>query len=180
MDTRTFYEQGRHFIDTTDWSTKNPDIHLQMYKIAAQQGHADAQALLGYCYANGIGYTLDRKLAIQYYMQAIEQQHHIAEYELGCVYRDAPSNEKDYDKAVLWFTKAAHAGNMDAQFALGQCYADGMGVEANQEEAELWFGRAASRQASIERSKSNSSSTRKKHEYISSSFSDCRFFFSFF
>jgi hypothetical protein len=54
-----------------DWAKA---VHA--YRLAAEQGDANAQFNLGYCYANGKGVAQDEAEAVRYYRLAAERQNH--------------------------------------------------------------------------------------------------------
>ena len=62
-------------------------------KERAEQGHADAQAYLGYCYDVGKGVTQDYAQAVYWYQKAAEQGNVAALKNLGLCY--------EYGKGVL-------------------------------------------------------------------------------
>ena len=82
--------------------------------LVAEQGDADAQYNLGWCYANGEGVEKDFTQAVAWWHKAAEQGHAVAQYNMGvCYYK-----EKENFQAVYWWRKAARQGNEMAQQAL--------------------------------------------------------------
>jgi hypothetical protein len=49
---------------------------MHSYRLAAEQGDANAQFHLGICYANGQGVAQDLAEAVRYYRLAAERQNH--------------------------------------------------------------------------------------------------------
>lgn len=59
---------------------------INTLKERAEQGHADAQAYLGYCYDVGKGVTQDYAQAVYWYQKAAEQGNVAALKNLGLCY----------------------------------------------------------------------------------------------
>ena len=70
------------------------------YKLAAEQGYADAQNNLGHMYRNGTGVLQDYKTALKWYRLAAEQGHASAQYNLGLMYENGDGVSQDYKTAV--------------------------------------------------------------------------------
>ena len=119
-----------------------------MVKNVAEQGNANAQYLLGFCYFNGEGVAEDKWEAFKLFRKALEQDdlNYIAEtqYLFGlCYYIGGEGLLEDKEEAVFWFTEAAKLGNADAQYLLGKCFYNGEGVPKFKDEAVRWFQMAA-------------------------------------
>ena len=56
---------------------------VRLYRLAADQGHADAQYNLGVMYANGQGVAQDDAEAVRLYRLAADQGDADAQYNLG-------------------------------------------------------------------------------------------------
>ena len=70
----TAYKRGQRY--DYGWDIAENDITaVYWYRIAAEQGHAGAQANLGFMYENGTGVTQDYAEALQWYRKAAEQGH---------------------------------------------------------------------------------------------------------
>ena len=65
------------------------------YTKAAEQGFADAQYNLGWCYSNGTGVLQDYKQAVYWYTKASEQGYANAQYNLGVCYYKGEGVRKD-------------------------------------------------------------------------------------
>ena len=83
-----------------------------------EQGHADAQCNLGYCYANGIGVTQDYAEAVKWYQKAAEQGNALGQNNLGYCYESAQGVAQDLAQAQELYAKAAARGNATAQRTL--------------------------------------------------------------
>ena len=77
----------------------------------AEQGHAQAQVNLGWCYESGTEVEKDEQKAVEWYQKAAEQGYANAQCNLGVCYEHGTGVEKDEQKAVEWYQKAAEQGN---------------------------------------------------------------------
>ena len=116
---------------------------FQEYKANAEQGDAEAQFSLGWCYDDGRGVAKDKVEAVKWYRKAAEQNYTPAQSNLGWCYDNGQGVAKDYIEAVKWYRKAAEQGHAEAQFNLGCGYANGQGVGKDKVEAYAWFSMAA-------------------------------------
>ncbi len=110
---------------------------------AAEQGHAEAQHNLGWCYNNGYGVSQSWSEAVKWYRKAAEQGFARAQYNLGVCYDNGEGVTQSYSEAVKWYRKAAEQGHADAQYNLGWCYQYGEGVSQSYSEAVKWYRKAA-------------------------------------
>ena len=113
------------------------------YKAKAEQGDAEAQFNLGFCYDDGRGVRKDYGEAVKWYRKAAEQSNDKAQYNLGCCYANGQGVWKDYGDAVKWYRQAAEQCHAEAQYNLGCGYANGQGVARDKVEAYAWFSMAA-------------------------------------
>ena len=132
QDAKKLEGQGGSFEEMAD-----------LYRKAAEQGHAEAQCQLGFCYACGTGVGQDFVEAVKWYRKAAEQGHAGSQYELGRCYFDGTGVEQDHTEAVRWYRKAAEQGDAAAQHCLGFCYDHGTGVGQDNTEAVNWYHKAA-------------------------------------
>jgi len=139
----------KEYTFTLSWQIEeiNYSNAISHFKLAAENGHAGAQNILGQCYFHGISRNnQNRELAFQWYNKAAEQGHAEAQYNLAKCYQEADGVEEDALKAYEWFIKAAEQGQADAQFSLGEYYSTlitEMGVEKDDKKAEYWWKKAA-------------------------------------
>ncbi len=110
---------------------------------AADQGHAEAQTLLGFLYQNGAGVVEDKAEAARWYRKAADQGWADAQYRLGVSYVHGEGVIENKAEAVKWFCKAADQGFAAAQHCLGLCYHLGEGVTKNYAKAVKWYRKAA-------------------------------------
>ena len=147
-----------------DGVSKNLQKSVVYIEKAAEQGHAEAQFLLGKCYASGQGVShLDYQKAIQWLEKAKQQGHIRAKeyltevkvdaeisdlrpemiYHKGIAYKYGDGVPKNLQKSVAYIEKAAKQGYMDAQVWIGKCYALGIDVPKNYRKATEWYQKAA-------------------------------------
>ena len=115
---------------------------LYWYKLAAEQGHVEAQ------YQIGTGAELDETEAYRWLETAAKQGHQMAQWQLGCAYlpdegKLARGLKKSTAKAFQFFKAAAEQGNVEAQYFVSDAYATGTGVKIDKEKAVKWFIKAA-------------------------------------
>jgi hypothetical protein len=109
----------------------------------AEQGHAEAQNMLGYMYRYGQGVPQDFDLARQWYRRSADLGNARAQNNLGALYRQGLGVPRDYQEAFRWFLRAAEQGNGGAQNHVGLMYYKGEGVEKDLVRAYMWAYLAA-------------------------------------
>lgn len=132
---------GDDFFYGRNGNTKNYAEAVKWYHKAAEQGLAEAQFNLGYCYDLGIGLTQDEAISLKWYRKAAEQKFAIAQYKLGIRYSLGLTRRKT--ECVKWLHTAAEQGLIVAQYFLGICYQHGEGVIQNHTESVKWYRTAA-------------------------------------
>ncbi|MDE6510788.1 MAG: sel1 repeat family protein [Muribaculaceae bacterium] len=126
---------------------------LQWCGLAARQGSADAQLILGDIYLYGKGIEEDHAEAARWYRKAAGQDVARAQLCIGTLLYCGDGVPQDYTEAFNWLSKAAEKGDAVAQFLLGEMYSSGDGVPASIEEAAKWYrlsaaqGNAAAKEA---------------------------------
>ena len=113
------------------------------FRLAAAQGDADAQVILGAMYANGEGVIQDYAEAVKWTRLAAVQGNASAQLNLGVMYAKGQGVVQDYAEAVKWYRLAAAQGNASAQVNLGVMYATGEGVVQDYVRAHMWFNLAS-------------------------------------
>lgn len=110
-----------------------------MVKKSADNGHVNAQALMG-------SYELIRgnlNATVEYWEKASEGGHLKAMHDLAVLYRDGDMNAPiNKPRAIELFKKAADAGYLETMESLGVCYSTGDGVVQDDYEAFRWFSLA--------------------------------------
>jgi TPR repeat protein len=112
---------------------------LKWYRLAAAQGHAGSQTILGDWYKAGGD---DKWESVKWYRKAAEQGHPEAQFQLGSCYEHLDLMQDPAD-AVKWYRMAAAQGQINAQLTLGQIYAIGNLVAEDLKEAMKWYRLAA-------------------------------------
>ena len=84
----------------------------------ANEGDAEAQCQVGFCYENGKCAEMSMERAVYWYTKAAEQGHAEAQYQLGQCYLSGHGVPKDKSLAKQWFRKAAIQSYLSAELAL--------------------------------------------------------------
>ena len=87
----------------------------EKYRLAAEQGDAEAQFNLGVMYANGDGVPKDEAEAVRWYRLAADQGLAGAQGDLGIMYANGRGVLKDSVLAHMWFNIAGANGNASAR-----------------------------------------------------------------
>jgi TPR repeat protein len=113
---------------------------------AADQGDADAQALVGRAYDGGAaGFPDDPFTSAAYYQAAAEQGQVMAINNLGFMYDIGRGVPEDPVTAAYYFAVAADLGSAFGQSNLASMYVDGRGVEQSDAEAFRLYRLASDR-----------------------------------
>ena len=102
---------------------------VQCFMIAAKDGYAYAQYLVGQLYEKGEGLPQSDEEAVKWYEKAAEQDYSPAQVELGRCYEHGVYVPLNYETAVRWYRSAYNAGNRDGAYHLALCYLNGNGVD---------------------------------------------------
>ena len=116
---------------------------IEFWRPLAEQGHAEAQNMLGYMYRFGEGVAPDYPMARKWYRLAADQGNPTAQNNLGVMYRLGLGGDQDFKEAFYWFHRAADQGNGGAQNHLGLMYYKGEGVAVDKVHAYQWAYLAA-------------------------------------
>ena len=117
---------------------------MRLFKLAADQGDASAQFILGLLYSHGEGVPQNYREAARLYRLAAEQGVADAQHMLGVMYSEGSGVPQNYQEAVRLYRLAADQGNASAQFNLGVMYFNGQGVPRDNILAHMWLNLAAS------------------------------------
>ena len=131
------YEAGREGVE------RDYGEAVTWYRRAAEQGHAAAQAFLGFLYSRGRGVGQDDAEAVRWYRRSAEQGHPLGQVNLGVMYSAGRNVGQDFREAVRWYRRSAEQGHPLGQNNLGVMYRDGRGVVQDYEESIRWFRRSA-------------------------------------
>ena len=105
------------------------EIDIELLKKEAEQGNAESQYSLGYCYFCGNEVEQNYEKAVELWEKSSNQNYVAAQVNLGVAYYFGLGTSQDYEKAVELWTKAANQGDSDALVKLAGCYSEGTGVE---------------------------------------------------
>lgn len=120
----------------------NEEEAVKWYRMAADQGYAEAQCNLAFCYKKGIGVEEDEQEAYKWYKIAAEQGYPDGQDELGTCYELGIGVKENPAEAYKWYRKAAEQGYAEAQCDVGDCYKDGIGVEVDFYKTIEWYKKA--------------------------------------
>lgn len=113
---------------------------LPLFRQAAEEGSADAQAWLGYL----LDLAEENVESVRWYRAAAEQGHAEGLAGLADMYAKGEGVEKDLGEARSLYEKAADSGHDRAARVLAQAYQKGgLGVEPDASKAAYWQSRAA-------------------------------------
>ncbi|MBY5981924.1 DUF4145 domain-containing protein [Ferrimonas balearica] len=123
---------------------RDPQAAVQLIAEAAEQGVADALALVGYFYLAGSqGYGQDPLKAEHYLKLAAEQDQPEAMANLGVLYYQGLLGQPDLAQARACSEQAALAGYPHAQYHLAVMLFAGEGGDADPEAGLSWLRQAA-------------------------------------
>jgi TPR repeat protein len=83
---------------------------LRLFRVAAEQGGAEAQYVLGVMYINGRGTPTDYEEAAKWFHRGAEQGDIDSLYMLGCCYDEGWGVQKNDVHAHMWLSLAAGTG----------------------------------------------------------------------
>jgi len=114
---------------------------LTKAKVAATQGHADAQVMTAHILLRGQTGLVDYNMAADNYRKAAAQGNTDAYVGLGEMALRSLAGLTPSD-AMQWFSSAAQAGRRDAMRAIGEMYMKGQGIAPNPDKAKFWLDKA--------------------------------------
>lgn len=104
-----------------EFARGNLIVALSLWRKAADQGHAPAQARLGDMFDK----SEDDKEAFEWYQKSAAQGNAAGEFGLGQMYLKGEGVAKDAEKAFLYIAKAAEKGNLQAVLLMRDVYRNG-------------------------------------------------------
>jgi hypothetical protein len=99
---------------------RNDPEAIKWFRLAAEQGHAEAQYKLGVMFDKGLGTSENPREALHWYTQAAAQGHGGAENNLGHLYHKGRGVPQDTAEAARWYQQAAAHGVTVGQQNLDQ------------------------------------------------------------
>ena len=134
---QALYEEARVLYEKKDYTAALP-----LLKQCAEDGHAEAQLMLGRCY--DFGYVQkDLPEAVRWYKAAAEADNVEAQNNLAAGYFSGAGVPVDMTAAAYWYGRAAEQGSPSAYNNLGLHYLNGQGVTKDDEQAAECFAMAA-------------------------------------
>ncbi len=120
---------------------------LRYYRMAAEQGDAQGQYLLGASLSAGDDADEAEEAAADaeafgWMLKSARQGYAEAMHEVAHHYEWGDGVQEDKAEAVAWLRKAAEAGHAESMFELGKRYAEGDGVAKDKAEARRWHALA--------------------------------------
>lgn len=114
-------------------------------QLAADQGNARGQFLIGWQLDKGEGMQADPARGATWYRKAADQGDGEAAAALGKLYEDAHGVREDWVEAAKWYKRAAELGDPMGTFLYGRAFQCGIGVAQHRGWAIEWFWRAEAR-----------------------------------
>lgn len=148
-DPYALYALARALSESEGSVMADPTRAADLYKRAAEKGHAFAVLRYGMALAEGAGVKKDFAAAQRWLIQAQESGVPEAALAMGDLTvrmpasRDKAANDKLLKTALGWYQLAANGGVPSGQFKLANAYLAGAGVPRDPAQAQLWYGRAA-------------------------------------
>jgi TPR repeat protein len=110
---------------------------FKWFEKASDQGHADAQRIVGAFYERGKGISKSRSMVAKWYQRAADGGN--AKFDIGRLYYRGDGVERDLKRAATHFQESAGEGEAKAQLFLGRMYARGEGVPRDRVTAYFWL-----------------------------------------
>ena len=136
-------ERSERYYSIDHEVERNDAEAAKWYRLAAEQGDANAQYHFGQLHAEGRGIAKNDAEAAKWYRKAAEQGHVDAQYQLGEMAAEGRSLAKNETEALKWFKKAAEQGHAGAMHRLWEFHAEGRGVPKDASQALEWLKKAA-------------------------------------
>lgn len=95
------------------------------FRIAADAGNIEAQAMLGGMYLSGLGVAQDFTQAFDWLQKSATKGNPTAESYIGAAYLNGVGLPEDKRKAAEWLKRAADQGHIDASAQLASLYEEG-------------------------------------------------------
>lgn len=102
---------GDLYLDGRGGMTQDYAKALDIYLIAAEEGHAPAQAQVGYIYQNALGVAADYGKAMEWNNRAAQQGNAQGQAQIGYLYQNGLGVTQNLDEAGRWYTRAVEGGS---------------------------------------------------------------------
>lgn len=114
-DAKSQFDLGNVYLSGMSVLPQDHGKAARWYRLAAEQGHADAQVLLGTLFDSGLGVPVDHGEAAGWYRRAAEQGHVDAQHSLGTAYILGRGVPQDFVSAHMLLSLVVVAGNEDVR-----------------------------------------------------------------
>mmetsp|Transcript_25600 Transcript_25600/g.58157 ORF Transcript_25600/g.58157 Transcript_25600/m.58157 type:complete len:708 (+) Transcript_25600:93-2216(+) len=137
---------GKRYLLGIEGFKQNYKKALQYLKIAADQNHGGALALLGYTHCLGLGVRQNLDTAYSFFVSASLQSDPYGHNGLGYIYFHGTSIQaRNLKLAFHHFNESAYGGCSDGMFNLASMYLKGIGTTQSFQRAVLWYTQALDR-----------------------------------
>lgn len=134
-------------ISTARWQavlSAEPQAAAAWLEVAANLGHAEAQAVMGQWRLDGHGVERDPQQALQWFLRAAQLGHAMAANMAGRCHEQGWGTPPDFDKAAHWYRQALKLGDLpEARYNLANLTAAGQGVPRDHVQAHALYRAAA-------------------------------------
>ena len=124
-DVAAAFDVGCRFSKGSECVEKDVCKAARYFKMAADQGHADAQCDYGSCLVDGEGVEKDVCEAARYFKMAADQGHAGGQCGYGFCLEHGEGVEKDVCEAASYYKLAADQGHAGGQSNYGFCLEHG-------------------------------------------------------
>jgi TPR repeat protein len=107
-------QESPHF---PNYAVEQNTSDLFNYRLAAEQGNADAEVNLAFMYRRGRGVAQDYSKALQLYRLAAQRGNWSAQSNLGSMYNQGQGVTQDYVRADMWYSLAASGSSGESHEA---------------------------------------------------------------
>jgi TPR repeat protein len=131
------------YLTGTQGVQKDRSKALDLFRSAANRGHATAQRRLGEACLEGWAGERNAAAAAEWFGHAAEQGEPEAQFQLAMMHLRGEGLPRDEGAAFAWLVRATHHDHAMAKAWLGYMHEEGRGVQANSLLAAEWYRRAA-------------------------------------
>ncbi len=120
----------------------NYEEAIELFEIAANDGHLNAQIYLGTIFYGEAGTGIiaqNYKKSLHFFQMAAKQGDASSQFAVGEIHANGLGKDVDYSLAAPWYKRAASQGHPGAQNQLWQMYAAGSGVPKDNVIALMWI-----------------------------------------
>ncbi|MGN0099038.1 MAG: tetratricopeptide repeat protein [Candidatus Methanomethylophilaceae archaeon] len=118
---------------------------FRVFETGVEKDIAEAYALVGQCYLDGIGVRPDIGKALEYFEIAADKGVPDAAFCVGNEYMRGRNVEPDYGKALKYFLMASKGGDPRGSNGAGILYLCGKGTEKDFKKAKMFFRKAVAK-----------------------------------